>query len=826
MKALFTKRGAGLCCILLLALFLFRPGAGPLRGKISSSMGQALGKRVEIGNVHLRLFPRIGFELGDVVIHDDPEFGAEPLLRSPDVTAWLRVTSLLRGRLEISSLSLKDASVNLTRSIQGKWNLQDLIERTRNSAAAPTASKQNRPEFPYIEADDARINFKIGWEKTHFALTDSDFALWQDSENTWGMRLRARPIRTDANLTDTGVVELSGTWQRALSLGTTPVQFSFRWKQAQVGQMSKLAYGADQGWRGDAQVSAALSGTPEKLAVTLDGAIDDFRRFDVLGGGDLRLALHCGAEYNSGPRVLSNLDCTTPGGNGSLELKGSASALWPPAYSISVLAAKFPAHSLLGFIRHMHGSVPTELDATGDVNATLSLRRGPSAQPGITGEGEINNLRLTSGSDQALIRVERAPFAITRTTKSGRGSDPIDVLEIGPVTMAMGRNTPLEVRALLSRSGYDLAVIGDASIRPFLRAARALSLAVPAISADGNSTVNLALSGNWSGPQSRPVGTAQLRNVTAQVRGLNKPVRIETAKLLLLPNLVHVQNLKVSAAAAEWMGSMEIPRPCGIPHDCNFQFNLRSDRVDASGMNALLNPRARKQSWYKLFTGSAAPASFLLQARASGRISIGSLRLGNVTYNKVSADLELDNGRVQLKNAHGGLLDGILSGTLNADFRAKPPLYSGTGSLESVSLGQLAELMHNGWVSGSGGANYEFKASGSSLQDLIDSADVRATFAVEDGDLPHVVLTSESGPLQMNQFRGLLLLKKRRFSLNDAKLTTPSGVFTVSGTASLAGDLNFKLSAENAPSYSVSGSLLKMNVSAIPPSPTQASLKP
>lgn len=825
MNFLRTKRGAALGCSLLLALFLIRPGAGSLRGRISNSIGQALGKRVEIGNVHLRLFPRAGFELDDVVIHDNPEFGAEPLLRSPDVTAWLRVTSLLRGRIEISSLSLKNPSVNLTRSAQGKWNLQDLVERTRNSAAAPTASKQSRPEFPYIEATGARINFKMGWEKTHFALTDSDFALWQESENAWAMRLKARPIRTDANLTDTGVVDVSGTWQRGPSLSKTPLQFSFQWKQAQVGQITKLVYGADQGWRGDAQVSGTLAGTPEKLLLTADGGVDDFRRFDVLGGGEMKLGIHCAAEYNSMRRALSDVDCVAPSGKGALEIKGSASALWPAAYSFSILVEKLPAQSFLALARHVHGNVAGQVESAGEVNARFMLLRSSplSAEPEISGNGEIRNLQLSSGSDQPPVSIEHLPFTITRRTGVNL---PMTVLQAGPAMVLMGRSTALEVHAELTRGGYALAVSGDASLRPLLRTAGALGFSVPAVSADGSSTLNLAFSGTWIRPQSRPTGTAQLRNVSVQVQGLNSPVRIASAKLALADNLVRVQNLKASTAAAEWRGSMEIERPCAMSRDCDFQFNLKSDNVSASDLNALLNPRARKQSWYKVFTVGSAPAPFLLEARGRGRISIGKLRLGSVTYDKFSGDLEIANGRMELKNARGEFLGGAASGSLKADFRAKPPAYSGAGSLASVSLSRLAELMHNGWVSGTSDANYEFRASGSSLQDLIDSAELRATFSVEDGDFPHVVLTSGSGPLQMDQFTGVLVLKKGSISLDDAKLTTQNGSFFVSGAASLAGDLNFILSAENAQSYNVTGTLLKMKVSAIPPSPTRASLKP
>jgi len=223
-KTLLSRRVVVTVCLLLLALFLIRPGANRLRGRAARSISQALGRRVEIGSVHLRFLPRPGFEFENLVIHDDAAFGAEPLLRAPDVTAWLRLLPLLRGRIEIASLNLDEASVNLTRNLQGKWNLEDLLERTARIPTAPTGVEkpQSKPAFPYIEATKARINFKIGAEKTHFAFTDARFALWQESENSWGMRLKAQPIRTDAYLTDTGVINVSGMWQRSPSFHENP----------------------------------------------------------------------------------------------------------------------------------------------------------------------------------------------------------------------------------------------------------------------------------------------------------------------------------------------------------------------------------------------------------------------------------------------------------------------------------------------------------------------------------------------------------------------------------------------------------------------------
>jgi hypothetical protein len=65
---------------------------------------------------------------------------------------------------------------------------------------------------------------RLGQTKKSYALMDADVALWQDSENSWAARIKAEPVRTDFNLTDTGLVQINATWQRAQSLRLTPVQ--------------------------------------------------------------------------------------------------------------------------------------------------------------------------------------------------------------------------------------------------------------------------------------------------------------------------------------------------------------------------------------------------------------------------------------------------------------------------------------------------------------------------------------------------------------------------------------------------------------------------
>jgi hypothetical protein len=852
LKKLPSKRAALLVCTLLVALFFVRPPASRLRGRVLGSIGAALGRNFEVSSVHLRFLPRPGFELDNLVIHENAAFGAEPLLRAPHVTASLQMGALLHGRIEIATLSLHDASLNLTRNQNGAWNFEDLLERTSRITVAPTAASRraSQVQFPYIESTGTRINFKAGPEKTHFALTDTKLALWQETENAWGMRLEAQPIRTDANLTDTGVINVSGIWRRSTRVHETPLQFAFEWKQAQIGQISKLISGTDKGWRGGARISGEVTGTPEKLQIAADTSIDDFRQRDVLGGSSLRLAAHCSTTYSLTAKLLTDLDCTAPSGNGVWELTGSAAAgpvsnMRVSAYDLRLLASDVPVQSLLTFLRHTNPNLAGDSSADGKVNATFELIRDEDQAPEWHGGGQMEELRFISSSRGAAeIPVGTVPFSLIHADyadPAGRGSTSRKTkvlithtlsrtdspwqpeIELGPLNVAMGRSSPLQVHALISRSGYEAVVRGDAGITRLLQSASILGLPAPAVNVEGASTVDFKISGSWNGERPAILGTAQLHAVYAQVRGLNRPLSIAKANLSLGADSVWVVNLNASAADANWQGWLRIPRPCANPADCEFQFNLHADEVSTASLNSYFNPALLKRSWYKFLSLDNRPR-FLMQARASGKISIDKLLLGGTPCSHFTTGLRLDRGRVTLSGLNGKILGGTVAGDWEANFNPRPPKYAGKGGFEGVSLDHVADLMHDGWVAGSGDAKYEFTAIGWNLRDLLSTAELNAEFSISDSSFPHIVLTSTSGPLGGKTFSGNIGLHEGQISISDAKLVSRNSVYTISGTASLAGDLNLKIAAEGMPGFVVSGTVLETRVTTNPT--TAASLKP
>ena len=210
MEGKTIRRGLLVAAALAVAALVLPPfiNVSRYKGRVTQSMSNALGRSVTCDSVELHLLPQPGFYLEDVAIADDPAYSSEPILHAEAVNAYLSLSSLWRGRLEIARLNLKYPSLNLVERPDGSWNLESLLWKTSRTDTAPTAAplSNSRTRFPYIQASNGRINFKYGLEKSVFSFTEADFALWSPAENQWRMRLEARPVRTDSPVTDTGTV--------------------------------------------------------------------------------------------------------------------------------------------------------------------------------------------------------------------------------------------------------------------------------------------------------------------------------------------------------------------------------------------------------------------------------------------------------------------------------------------------------------------------------------------------------------------------------------------------------------------------------------------
>lgn len=858
MKSLRSRRRVWAAVVLLVVLlFLLRPGASRLKSRIISSISAGVGRPVDIGSVHLRLLPRPGFDLENLVVYDDPAFGAEPMLRASEVTADLRLTSLVRGRLEIARLDLTEPSLNLVHGPNGRWNLEALLERTAHTPLAPTAKAklEPRPGFPYIAATGARINFKSGPEKKPYALTNADFALWQDSENAWGVRLKAQPFRTDLNLNDTGTLQINGTWQRAAALRDTPLQFSMEWNRAQLGQLTKFFTGNDQGWRGGVRLDATLSGTPAKLKMSGDASIEDFRRYDITSGSPLMLAVHCDSQYSSTDQTIHEALCVAPVGGGLITLKGDAGLLGSGNYGLVLIAENVPASAAAALAQRVKKNLPGDLVASGSLSGNFSFDRDPAlAQPRVEGRGEIAALRLTSAANKAEIGPETIPFVLTNgdpahgvRTKNAGGKNLPEFqfpegthFEFGPFlargSVAGGHTNVPAVRGWVNRSGYNLYATGEAEIGKILHTTQIFGIPTLQATADGVAQMDLQIAGVWAGPGNgsasgfpgpRVTGLTKLRNVRVPVRGAAGEVEIASADVLLLPDEVRVEKISAKAAGALWTGSLTMPRGCGTPAACEVHFNLHANQILLSELSEWVSPHSKERPWYRVLESSPLAGNPLLASlRGTGHVTAERMGVQGFDADHAAADVDLEKGIITLSQLNGDFLGGKHRGTWQADFSVKPSVCSGRGILSGISLGSLAVAAKDPGLAGAADATYEVK--GSCLAEFWSSAEGTLQFDVKDGVLPHVFLGDDDTPLKITRFSGKSHLRAGQIEIKDAKLDSVSGKYLVSGTASLKRELDLRFTAPDGQpvkGYTISGSIDAPRVIRSARPETQARLK-
>ncbi len=848
----------------VLLLFLLRPGASRLKARIAGSISAAVARPVEIGSVHIRLLPRPGFDLENLVVYDDPAFGAEPMLRAGQVTADLRLTSLVRGRLELARLDLTEPSVNLVRRANGRWNLGVLLQRAAQTTLAPTAKAKSepRPAFPYIEGSSARINFKIGQEKKPYALTNADFAFWQDSENAWGVRLKAQPFRSDLSLSDTGTLRVNGTWQRATNLRETPLQFSLEWDGPQLGQLTKFLTGSDKGWRGALQLNATLSGTPAQLEVSSDASIRDFRRYDISSGESLLLAAHCDGQYSSLDHTVHELFCRGPVGNGAITLHGDVALPGSHKYDLMLMAENVPASAVVALAQRAKKNMPEDLTATGDVEGSLSIREnGMSAQGAqILGSGEIAKLHLRSVSNKVELDLDSIPLVLasagsgeiaslekrlfsSASARPGAQSFTGPFLEFGPFPLAIGRGLQPTAQGWVSRSGYRVSLTGEAEVARALRVARLFGLPALSTAAEGVAQVDLQIAGSWTEwatgapsnfAEPQVMGTAKLHNVRVEVRGVDGPIEIASANLQLWPDVVRVAKLNANAAHALWTGSLELPRGCGTPVACAVRFNLSSNEVGLSQISQWAGPGPKKQPWYKVLSpGTPAGPSFLASLRASGKVYANRLLVHGLVATHVSASLNLDSRKLRISELRGDFLGGKQRSDWQVDFSMKPPVYSGSGTVTEISLGHLPAPKDE-WITGTADGSYQVTASGSTADEFWQSAKGAVHFDMRDGTLPRISLGQDGSPLEVGRFEGSARLRDANLEMEEGQMESPEGLFRVSGTASLGRELDLKLARSPAinaassapPGYTITGTVTEPRVVPLSSLETRAQLKP
>ncbi len=131
----------------LLALVLVIPhfiDLGLFKATYLPLIEDALGRRVDVGEVHLRLVPTPSIQLSKLRVSDTQAFADNTFFAAQQLQLKLKFLPLLRGRFEVSELVLDQPVFNLLKQPDGSFNYSDLAGK--KSAAAPRREIRKKPE--------------------------------------------------------------------------------------------------------------------------------------------------------------------------------------------------------------------------------------------------------------------------------------------------------------------------------------------------------------------------------------------------------------------------------------------------------------------------------------------------------------------------------------------------------------------------------------------------------------------------------------------------------------------------------------------------------
>ena len=514
-----------IAALVVLLLVLLPPliSVNRYQRRIANSISDSLGRPVHLDRVSLNLLPLPGFTLENFVVDEDPAFGSEPVIRANSVRATLRISSLWRRRVEFSTISFSDPSVNLVHLANGKWNLESILLHAAHIDAAPTAQKKagSAPRFPYIEATGARLNFKLDHEKTPLSFTDADFALWLPDPQQWHLRIQARPARTDTNVSDTGTVQLEGTLGRAPSLGQVPISLHGEWRNVPLGQASLVALGRDAGLRGDMVLSTNAQGTVSNSAVQARLQLTGARRADFVPAQSLDVNLQCLGTATSNFHSFQDIHCSWPPAGSSnpptLAISGDIPDIRNPnSATIEIATPGLPAATLLDWLRIASSRVPADIAAAGTLTGSLSYRPGPASPTPWQGEMLITNASLINprSSTTSLITGDVTVQSVTppppdlHHKKQPAPAPPPSGFHLAPITLALGGKDPAILDGHVDATGYTLHLTGMASIARLHALATALpqlgdglAEVLPTNRAAGPFRIDLTATRPWRGAQ-------------------------------------------------------------------------------------------------------------------------------------------------------------------------------------------------------------------------------------------------------------------------------------------------------------------------------------
>lgn len=841
----------------------------PLQRKFTRHLEAAFGRPVEVRSYDFSFWGGPSLEANSVRVADDERFGHEYFLYADSISVRLRWLSLLRGHIELGTLSLSHPSLNLVRDSAAEWNLAEWLPRPgENVPRVPVGPSlpSSALRFRKIEIDGGRINFKQGEEKLPFAFVDVSGSVETDSPGLWRIDLDATPWRAAVPLQQVGTIHVSGH-VGGTSSRLRPAALALSWSDASISDVLRLATGDDYGIRGTlaAAVNATTSQDPAD-PWSLQGRVQlaKLHRWDLASRPDNpSVNLVAQADWHPADSSVDFTDASLEAPNSNVHANGRISWLHAaqrkplkerapgaPGTLIVVTPSQIDLSDLLDWLRAFHPGVADAVAARGSLVLSGEADGWPLRIVNATAFSEGADLVGTSLQAPAhLARLQfrydhGTPSLLPATLSFAAASRPAPARSAAPAPQSDG-SFLLSVLAKSGRGALPAWHVAGAGrdARDIVSAAGALGLN---ISRGWDLAGPVSCDLLWSGADLpwhvTPTGwidfgaslaaggaNASSAGVALHAPFLNQPIDQIHARADLAPGKQHIALASARAFGAQWTGTFD--RTDVNPE---WQFVLSAGSLSAADLDRWLNPLWRESFLDRLlpFLNPNLPAVAVPEnLRASGHLSLDEFTLPPLTVHRLQADVKIGGRHVELAGATGQFYGGALSGSLDADLQAAPA-YKASIAFSHVDLAGLTAASPDlaDLFDGSATGKISFSATGATRSDLVASLGCQGDVAVASPEIRGLDLVASlraagvvSGVTRLSSASASFACASRSIQVSDLSLAVAGPDLAGSGAIDFSRDLDLRLrfigsgSKAAEPAYRITGSLASPKVARIAP---------
>ena len=168
----------GIIAIGAVAITLAYIDPNDYKDTIASKVKDETGRDLRIdGNISLTFYPWLGLDVEGVSLSNAKGFGEAPFLQTKTIKVRAKLMPLLRKELEMDTLVLHGATINLAKNAEGVSNWDDMV-KPKTKTKEPASSDEGMPLAALvlggIDIKDANIHWNDMQQKVEYKISDAN----------------------------------------------------------------------------------------------------------------------------------------------------------------------------------------------------------------------------------------------------------------------------------------------------------------------------------------------------------------------------------------------------------------------------------------------------------------------------------------------------------------------------------------------------------------------------------------------------------------------------------------------------------------------------